>query len=313
MPLPLEKIMAAAQRVSRAYRIDQGKSFRLKHISPDDTGGLAKNNVEIQWRAKAFLDFANLRLAALQDKLYAQKRWSVLIALQAMDAAGKDGTIKHVMSGVNPQGCEVSSFKVPSSTELAHTFLWRCVQRVPESGMIGIFNRSHYEEVLAPRIHPEFLQAQNLPPSLVTKKIWQERYKDINAFEKHLARNGVLVLKFYLHLSKEEQKKRLLQRIKEKDKNWKFSESDIKERALWDQYMAAYEEAIRATAKPWAPWYVVPANNKWYTRAIVATAVIDALESLDLKYPKAPKDHEKVLLAAQKSLNGETGRRSSSG
>jgi PPK2 family polyphosphate:nucleotide phosphotransferase len=306
MSLPLEKTMSSALRVSRTYRVENGKKFRLKHISPDDTGGLTKNNAEIRWRAKTFLDFANARLAALQDKLYAQKRWSVLIVLQAMDAAGKDGTIKHVMSGINPQGCEVTSFKVPSSTEQAHTFLWRCALRVPESGIIGIFNRSHYEEVLAPRIHPEFLQAQKLPPSLVTKNIWQERYKDINAFEKHLARNGVLVLKFYLHLSKEEQKKRLLERIHEKNKNWKFSESDIKERALWDQYMMAYEEAIRATAKPWAPWYVVPADNKWFARAVVAVAIIDALESLDLKYPKAPKGHKQILLAAQKTLDEET-------
>jgi PPK2 family polyphosphate:nucleotide phosphotransferase len=305
MPLALEKTMAAARRVSRAYRIDHGKNFRMKHISPDDTGGLAKNNVEIQWRAKTFLDFASARLTALQEKLYAQKRWSVLIVLQAMDAAGKDGTIKHVMSGINPQGCDVTSFKVPTDTERAHTFLWRCALRVPEAGMIGIFNRSHYEEVLAPRIHPEFLKAQNLPPSLVTKKIWQERYQDINAFEEHLARNGVLVLKFYLHLSKEEQKKRLLERINEKNKNWKFSESDVKERALWDQYMTAYEDAIRATAAPWAPWYVVPADNKWYTRAIVAVAIIDALESLNLKRPKNPKGHKKILLDAQKSLAGE--------
>ncbi|MDR0771463.1 MAG: polyphosphate kinase 2 family protein [Burkholderiales bacterium] len=304
MPPSLEKTMAAAQRVSRAYRIEHGKKFRLKHISPDDTGESAP--VEIPWRTKTFLDFAHTRLAALQDKLYAQKRWSVLIVLQAMDAAGKDGTIKHVMSGVNPQGCDVTSFKVPSPAELAHTFLWRCALRVPESGMIGIFNRSHYEEVLAPRVHPEFLQAQNLPPSLVTKKIWQERYQDINAFEEHLSRNGVLVLKFYLHLSKDEQKKRLLARLNEKNKNWKFSESDIKERALWDQYMAAYEDAIRATAKPWAPWYVVPADNKWFTRAIVAVAIIAALESLNLKYPKTPKGHEEILLAAKKALDEET-------
>ncbi|MDR2016568.1 MAG: polyphosphate kinase 2 family protein [Burkholderiales bacterium] len=305
MSLPLEKTMSSALRVSRTYRIEQGKNFRLKQISPDDTGGLAKNNAEIRWRAKTFLDFASARLAALQDKLYAQKSWSVLIVLQAMDAAGKDGTIKHVMSSVNPQGCEVTSFKTPSSIELAHTFLWRCARRVPEAGMIGIFNRSHYEEVLVLRAHPEFLQAQNLPPLLVTEKIWQERYKDINAFEKHLARNGVLVLKFYLHLSKEEQKKRLLERINEKNKNWKFSESDIKERALWDTYMTAYEDAIRATAKPWAPWYVVPADNKWYTRAMVAVAIIDALESLALKYPKAPKGHKQILLAAQKALDKE--------
>ncbi|MCL2296770.1 MAG: polyphosphate kinase 2 family protein [Proteobacteria bacterium] len=305
MSLPLEKIVTAAQRVSRAYRIESGKRFRLKHISPDDTGGLAQNKVDIQWRAKTFLDFANARLAALQEKLYAQKRWSVLIVLQAMDAAGKDGTIKHVMSGINPQGCEVTSFKAPTGAELAHTFLWRCALRVPEAGMIGIFNRSHYEDVLAPRIHPEFLKAQNLPPSLVTKKIWQERYQDINAFEKHLARNGVLVLKFYLHLSKEEQKKRLLSRISEKNKNWKFSESDVRERALWDRYMEAYEDAIRATAQPWAPWYVVPADNKWYTRTIVAVAIIDALESLNLKRPKNPKGHKKILLDAQKSLSEE--------
>jgi PPK2 family polyphosphate:nucleotide phosphotransferase len=305
MSLSLEKIMAAAQRVSRAYRIEHGKNFRLKQISPGDTSGLTKHNVDIQWRAKMFLDFAGARLATLQDKLYARKSWSVLIVLQAMDAAGKDGTIKHVMSSINPQGCEVTSFKAPSSTERAHTFLWRCAQRVPEAGMIGIFNRSHYEEVLVLRAHPEFLQAQNLPPALVTKNIWRERYEDINAFEKHLARNGVLILKFYLHLSKEEQKKRLLERINEKNKNWKFSEGDLKERVLWDQYMTAYEETIRATAKPWAPWYVVPADNKWYTRAVVAVAIIDALESLDLKYPKAPKGHKKILLAAQKVLDEE--------
>ena len=305
MSLPLEKIMAAAQRVSRAYRIEQGRTFRLKQISPGDTGGAAKSVVEIQWQAKNFLDFTSARLAALQEKLYAQKRWSVLIVLQAMDAAGKDGTIKHVMSGINPQGCEVTSFKVPAGAELLHTFLWRCAQRVPEAGMIGIFNRSHYEDVLAPRIHPDFLQARNLPPSLMTKKIWQERYQDINAFERHLTRNGVLVLKFYLHLSKEEQKKRLLERINEKNKNWKFSESDIQERARWDQYMGAYEEAIRATAQPWAPWYVVPADNKWFTRAIVAVTIIDALEALQLKRPKKPKEQKKILITARKLLNKE--------
>ncbi|MDR2709851.1 MAG: polyphosphate kinase 2 family protein [Burkholderiales bacterium] len=301
----LEKIMASARQVSRAYRIEQGRNFRLKQISPGDTGGGVKNVVDIQWQAKTFLEFANARLTELQEKLYAQKHWSLLIVLQAMDAAGKDGTIKHVMSGINPQGCEVTSFKVPSGAELTHTFLWRCAQRVPGSGMIGIFNRSHYEDVLAPRIHPEFLQAHNLPPPLVTKNIWQERYEDINAFEQHLARNGVLILKFYLHVSKEEQKRRLLERINEKNKNWKFSEADLRERALWDRYMEAYEEAIRATAKPWAPWYVVPADNKWFTRAIVAVTVIDALEALYLKRPKVSGEIKKALLAARRSLKDE--------
>jgi PPK2 family polyphosphate:nucleotide phosphotransferase len=244
-------------------------------------------------------------LAEMQDKLYAQDRWSLLLVFQAMDAAGKDGTIKHVMSGVNPQGCEVASFKAPSSEELDHDFLWRCMPWLPNRGHIGIFNRSYYEEVLVVRVHPEFLTGQKLPPELVTKRIWEERYKDINNFEQYLARNGTVIRKFFLHVSKKEQKKRFLERLDEPEKHWKFSATDVAERAHWNEYMKAYEDMIRATATPHAPWYVVPADNKWFTRLVVAAAVVDALEGLKLHYPKVDKKKRAELAAARKLLMQE--------
>ena len=227
------------------------------------------------------------RLGKLQERLYAEGRWAVLIILQGMDASGKDTIIQHVMSGVNPQGCEVRSFKQPSAEELAHDFLWRTTLRLPERGHIGIFNRSYYEEVLVVRVHPEYLGGQKLPPSLVTDNIWKERFEDIVAFEKHLARSGTLVLKFFLHMSQAEQSKQMLERLEDPEKHWKFNSGDLKERALWDKYMAAYEDAIRNTSTKDAPWYVVPADNKWFARLVVAGAVTDAMEKLNPQYPAA--------------------------
>jgi PPK2 family polyphosphate:nucleotide phosphotransferase len=244
-------------------------------------------------------------LAEEQDRLYAQNRWAVLLVFQAMDAAGKDGTIKHVMSGVNPQGCQVYSFKQPSSEELDHDFLWRTMRCLPERGRIGIFNRSYYEEVLVVRVHPEFLQRQQLPPQSVGKRIWEERLTDIAAYERYLSRNGVVVLKFFLNVSRKEQKRRFIERLDQPEKNWKFATSDVAERAHWNDYMKAYEEAIRATAAKHAPWFVVPADNKWYTRLVVATAIVEALEGLDLAYPKVDAAKRKELAAARAALAKE--------
>jgi len=283
------------------YRVTDGKMFRLKSCDPADTAGLK----EEKKRAKDFLAQGVKVLAELQDKLYAQDRWSVLLIFQAMDAAGKDGTIKHVMSGVNPQGCQVYSFKVPSAEDLDHDFLWRTNKCFPERGRIGIFNRSYYEEVLVVRVHPEILGRQKLPPKLVTKDLWKERYESIADFERHLARNGTVVLKFFLNVSRKEQKKRFLERLELPDKNWKFSEADAKERGFWKDYMAAYEDAIRATATPEAPWYVVPADNKWFTRIVVAGAIIDAMGRLDLHYPEVGPEKKKELKAARSVLDAE--------
>jgi PPK2 family polyphosphate:nucleotide phosphotransferase len=284
------------------YRITEGRKFRLKDVDPNDTYGLES---ELKENSKALLQQGVRALAEMQDKLYAQDRWAVLLLFQAMDAAGKDSTIKHVMSGVNPQGCEVASFKSPSSEELDHDFLWRCMPWLPNRGHIGIFNRSYYEEVLVVRVHPEFLAGQKLPPELVTKHIWQERYEDINNFERYLARNGTVIRKFFLHVSKAEQKKRFLERLDEPEKHWKFSATDVAERAHWREYMNAYEDMIRATATPHAPWYVVPADNKWFTRLVVAAAVVEALEGLDLHYPKVDKKKRTELAAARKLLMQE--------
>jgi PPK2 family polyphosphate:nucleotide phosphotransferase len=244
-------------------------------------------------------------LSESQEKLYAQDRWALLLVFQAMDAAGKDGTIKHVMSGVNPQGCQVTSFKAPSGLELDHDYLWRTTIALPERGRIGIFNRSYYEEVLVVRVHPEILDAQKLPPKLVTKRIWKERYQDIRAFERYLGRNGVVVRKFFLHVSKEEQRKRFLERLKESKKNWKFSTGDVKERQHWDEYQEAYEDMIRNTSTKDAPWYVVPADNKWFTRIVVASAIIETLQSLDLHFPKVSKAKLRELAAAKHALLNE--------
>jgi PPK2 family polyphosphate:nucleotide phosphotransferase len=241
-------------------------------------------------------------LAEEQDKLYAQDRWSVLLVFQAMDAAGKDGTIKHVMSGVNPQGCQVFSFKAPAPEDLDHDFLWRTTKCLPERGRIGIFNRSYYEEVLVVRVHQAILARQKLPPELVTKRIWDERLEDIAAFERYLARNGTVVLKFFLHVSRKEQKERFMERLDQPEKNWKFAAGDVHERRYWDDYMAAYEDAIRATAAKHAPWYVVPADNKWFTRLVVAAAIVEALEKLDLDYPKIDAATRKALAAARAAL-----------
>jgi PPK2 family polyphosphate:nucleotide phosphotransferase len=299
------KLAKEARRFSRPYRIDEGRKFRLQDVDPSDTAGLEGS----KRRAQDVLQHGVAHLASLQDRLYAQDRWSVLLIFQAMDAAGKDGTIKHVMSGVNPQGVQVYSFKQPSAEELDHDFLWRTTCRLPERGRIGIFNRSYYEEVLVTRVHPEVLASERLPPSLVGKRIWRERYEDINALERYLARNGTVIRKFFLHVSRKEQKRRFLERLDEPDKNWKFSLSDVKEREHFDDYMEAYQDAIRATATPWAPWYVVPADNKWFTRLVVAAAVVDALDELDLRYPEVDERKKEDLRLARRALLGQNGGR----
>jgi len=286
----------------KPYRIEQGKHFRLKDIDPGDTQGLRS---QFKPQAKALLEKGVKELARLQDILAAQDRWGMLLIFQAMDAAGKDGTIKHVMSGVNPQGVQVHSFKAPSSEELDHDFLWRCFKNLPERGRIGIFNRSYYEEVLVVRVHGELLAAEKLPESLVTKSIWKGRFEDINGFERYLTRNGIVILKFFLHLSKAEQKRRFLERLENPNKNWKFSASDIKERQCWDDYQEAYEDMIRHTASEHAPWYVVPADNKWFTRLVVAAAVVQALEEMDLSYPKVDAANKEGLEKAKTELEGE--------
>ena len=244
-------------------------------------------------------------MAELQERLYAQDQWAVMALFQAMDAAGKDGTIKHVMSGVNPQGCQVDAFKQPTSEDLDHDYLWRCLKRMPERGRIGIFNRSYYEEVLVVKVHKEYLASQKIPPSLVGKKIWEDRYEDICHVERYLTRNGIVICKFFLHLSKKEQKKRFLARLDIPEKNWKFSAADAKERALWDEYQDAYEQMIRATATKYAPWYVVPADNKWFSRVVVAAAIIEALGSLDLEFPKVDDAKKAELAAAREALENE--------
>jgi len=281
------------------YRVEDGTGFRLKDHDPGDTGHMKLGPHTSEMLAKGVS-----KLAELQDKLYAQDRWGILLIFQAMDAAGKDGAIKHVMSGVNPQGVQVYSFKQPSAEELDHDFLWRTAKCLPERGRIGVFNRSYYEEVLVVRVHPAFLEAQHIPDELVTKNIWDQRYEDICCMEKYLSRNGFLVLKFFLNLSKKEQKKRFLSRLDEPGKNWKFSTADVKERGYWDDYMSAYEDMIRNTSSPNAPWYVVPADNKWYTRLVVSAAVVDALERLKLGYPKVDGDKMKELEAARALLSG---------
>ena len=294
-----KQVIETARKLSKRYRVTDGKGFRLKDVDPSDTQDFKS---EDKARAKEALQTGVEALSELQGRLYAQDRWSVLLIFQAMDAAGKDGTIKHVMSGVNPQGCEVSSFKSPTSDDLEHDYLWRCQKRLPERGRIGIFNRSYYEETLVVRVHPEYLAGQKLPEKCVTKHIWEERFQDIRAFERYLRRNGTIVLKFFLHVSKEEQQKRFLERIELPEKNWKFSSADMKERGFWDDYQAAYEETIRETATKDAPWHVVPADNKWFTRVVVASAIIDALDSLDLKYPKVSEAKLEDLAAAKKLL-----------
>ena len=290
------------QRFIEPYRIVSGKEFRLSDFDPNETHGIAS---ERKSEAKEFLAQGVTWLAEHQNRLYAQDRWSVLLVFQAMDAAGKDGTIKHVMSGVNPHGCQVYSFKQPSAEDLDHDFLWRTSKCLPERGRIGIFNRSYYEEVLVVRVHPELLDRQKLPHELVGKNLWDERIADIAAFERYLARNGMLILKFFLHVSKREQKERFMERLDLPDKNWKFSLADVQERQHWDDYMDAYEAAIRGTAAEHAPWFVVPADNKWFTRLVVAGAVVDALYRLDLQYPKVDGAQREQLRTARKLLTAE--------
>jgi PPK2 family polyphosphate:nucleotide phosphotransferase len=290
------------RKLAKPYRITRGKDFRLKDVSPADTGPLKSEDKAL---AKQALEAGKEALAQMQPMLYAYDRWSVLLVFQAMDAAGKDSAIAHVMSGVNPQGCQVHSFKAPSSEELDHDWLWRCWRALPERGRIGIFNRSYYEEVLIVKVHPRFLASQKLPPGLAGKSIWDERYKDIRAFESYLSRNGTLVVKFFLHVSKDQQRRRFLERIDEPAKNWKFSSVDVEERSYWDDYMDAYESMIRETSAPHAPWYVVPADEKWYTRIVVAAAIVDALASLDMHYPKLDKTKLAELAAARRTLLAE--------
>lgn len=294
---PLKKMTEVSDR----YRVVDGSKFRLKDFDPDDTAGLKFEKKQ----AQELLQQGVEQLSELQDRLYAQDRWAVLLVFQAMDAAGKDSTIKHVMSGVNPQGTQVYSFKAPSSEELDHDFMWRCHRVIPERGRIGIFNRSYYEEVLVVRVHPEFLQAQKLPTDCLGKHIWKERFKDIVNFEDYLGRNGVAVCKFFLNVSKEEQKKRFLQRLDQPEKNWKFSPDDVKERQHWDDYHEAYEDMIRHTATKAAPWYVVPADHKWFTRLVVGAAVTSVMGKLNLEYPKIRPAERQRLEEARKLLESE--------
>ncbi len=284
-------------KLAKTYRVESGKKFRLKDFDPGDTG---------HWRSKESateaLQQGIARMVDLQDKLYAQDSWALLLIFQAMDAAGKDGIIKHVMSGVNPQGCQVFSFKAPTDVELQHDFLWRTTRDLPERGHIGIFNRSYYEEVLVVRVHPEILRGQKTPPSLVGKNIWEVRFEDIRCFERHMARSGTVIRKFFLNVSKKEQKRRFLERLEEPEKNWKFSAADIRERQCWNDYQKAYEDMIANTATEHAPWYVVPADNKWFTRLVVSAVVVETLESLHLAYPKVEEAKLKELEAAKKIL-----------
>jgi PPK2 family polyphosphate:nucleotide phosphotransferase len=292
--------MSWVSKFSKPYRVEHGKKFRLKDYDPGDTAKL-----ESEERAKELLAKGITRMVELQDKLYAQQRWGLLLIFQAMDAAGKDGVIKRVMSGINPQGCQVYSFKAPSTEELNHDYMWRNMRCLPERGRIGIFNRSHYEEVLVVRVHPELLANERIPPSLVNKNIWEERFQDIRAWERYLSRNGFVIRKFFLNLSKKEQKKRFLSRLDEPDKNWKFSTGDLHEREHWDEYMKAYEEMIANTSTPEAPWYVIPADHKWFTHLAVSAAIVETLDDLNLSYPKVDAQKQKELEAAKKALMGD--------
>ena len=285
--------------IVKRHCVSKGSDFRIAQIDPDETCGLTKS--EGQKLLAASLE----RLDALQEQLYADRRWAVLIILQGLDASGKDGVIEHVMSGVNPQGCEVTSFKAPSSLELRHDFLWRTTCALPERGEIGIFNRSYYEEVLVVRVHPEILNSQQLPPEAKTKHIWQRRFEEINNYERYLTRNGIVILKFFLNVSREKQRSRFLKRINTPEKNWKFSLNDVKERAFWDDYMAAYEDMFNHTSTEEAPWYIIPADNKWFMRTAVADVIITKLESLNLSYPTVTEEHRQNLLKAKTLLEQE--------
>ncbi len=282
------------------FTVPAGKPFNLRARDPGDTGKFRSKN-----RAQDLIERDIAELASLQEKLYAQDSYGVLLIFQALDAAGKDGVIKHVMSGVNPQGCQVFSFKAPSAEELDHDFMWRTTRSLPERGRIGIFNRSYYEETLVVRVHTQFLQAQKLPPSLVTRNIWHERFEDINAFERFLTRNGYLILKFFLHVSKEEQRRRFLDRLDQPEKNWKFALADVKERGCWEQYMDAYQDMLRHTSTPWAPWIVVPSDHKWFSRLVVSSAIVEALRMLDPRFPRVGDEKKKELQAARLALEAE--------
>ena len=300
--MPRKEILDRIQRYIQPFRITKGKGFQLKNFDPGDTCGLKLGKGE----ASELLRQGTEWLAQEQDLLYAQDRWSLLLVFQALDAAGKDSTIKHVMSGVNPQGCQVFSFKQPSQEDLNHDFMWRYSKSLPERRRIGIFNRSYYEEVLVVRVHEEILKQQKIPEPLVGKRIWDERLADIAHFEDYLTRQGVIILKFFLHVSREEQKKRFMKRLDRPEKNWKFSASDVHERKFWGDYMRAFEEAIRATASKHAPWFVVPADKRWFTRLVVAAAIVEAVEQLDLTYPKVDAEKKKELARVRAALARET-------
>src|SRR5262245_43612262 len=291
--------MSRASRFSRPFKITDGQKFRLKDVDPGSTGELTSKDQGNGW-----LERGVTRLSEMQEMMYAQNRWALLLIFQAMDAAGKDGTIKHVMSGVNPQGCQVYSFKAPSAEELNHDFLWRTTRCLPERGRIGIFNRSYYEETLVVRVHPDILEKQKLPRPLVTKDIWKERFEDIAAFERYATRNGVAIRKFFLHVSRDEQRRRFLKRLELPEKHWKFSDADAREGNRWDDYMRAYEDMIRNTSSEQAPWYVVPADNKWFTRLVVVAAVVDAVEEMALAFPKVNKAMRRTFSAAKVALLG---------
>ena len=292
--------MKMSRKLVEPFCVEHGKHFRLKDHDPGRTAG-----VKTKEEGNELLQQGVAKLAELQDKLYAQDSWALLLIFQAMDAAGKDGVIKHVMSGVNPQGCQVYSFKAPSPEELDHAYMWRAIRRMPERGHIGIFNRSYYEEVLVVRVHPELLKAEKIPPSLITKNVWKQRFEDIRAIEQYMTHNGIVVRKFFLNVSKKEQKRRFLARLEEPEKNWKFSAADIRERAYWDDYMDAFEDMIRHTATPEAPWHVIPADNKWFTHIAVAEAIVQTLEDLDLSYPKVDSAKAKELAGGRKQLESK--------
>ena len=300
--IDLTSALRMARKIARRHRVTDGASFRLSDHDPNDTGELSSENKP---RAKAALASGIALLSGMQEKLYAQNSWSLLLIFQAMDAAGKDGVIKHVMSGVNPQGCQVASFKAPSTEELDHDYLWRCMKHLPERGRIGIFNRSWYEEVLVARVHPHLLEAQRLPASAICKRLWNNRCKDIRNFERYLVRNGTVVRKFFLHVSRDEQRRRFLDRLTDPEKHWKFEPGDVRERGHWDAYMHAYEQAIQRTAGKSTPWYVVPADNKWYTRIVVAAVILTTLTRLDLRYPMVDKKRQAEIEEAQAALEAE--------
>jgi PPK2 family polyphosphate:nucleotide phosphotransferase len=297
--MKLSEMVKRARNLSEPYRVTNGKQFRLKDIDPSDSGEFGQEDKPAALEA---LELGTDALCELQERLYAQDRWALLLVFQAIDAAGKDSAIKHVMSGVNPQGCQIYSFKGPSAEELDHDYLWRCFKSLPERGRIGIFNRSYYEELIVVRVHPELLASQKVPDELIGAKIWKQRAADIRNMEQYLSNNGVVIRKFFLHLSKKEQKKRFLERLDKPEKNWKFSLGDMREREHWNEYQAAYEDTIRRTATPRAPWYVVPADRKWFTRIVVAAAVIDALGSLDLRYPEITAQRKRELAQGRREL-----------